>query len=268
MIRLFAWFTASLGALLCLYPLLWMFLSSFKTNREIYEPTLLFPQSYEWGAFASLLNGEYLAFFQSFGNSLVLSGGQAFLATMVSAGAGFALAKFRFRWAGVFFFLARMLIIFPKQSLAVSMFEWLGILGWQGSLWSLMLPGAVTGLGVVFFLQLFRNLPDEWLEIARIEGLSAWRTFQLLVPLAFPGLVTFFLLHFVLSWQEHLLPLLALDEESMTLPLALTKLRDASFRIPEAVSMAAATLSILPVALMFAVCFRLMKSALREVTHS
>ena len=161
-----------------------------------------------------------------------------------------------------------MLIIFPKQSLAVSMFEWLGILGWQGSLWSLMLPGAVTGLGVVFFLQLFRNLPDEWLEIARIEGLSAWRTFQLLVPLAFPGLVTFFLLHFVLSWQEHLLPLLALDEESMTLPLALTKLRDASFRIPEAVSMAAATLSILPVALMFAVCFRLMKSALREVTHS
>ena len=98
--------------------------------------------------------------------------------------------------------------------------------------------------------------------------MSAWRTFQLLVPLAFPGLVTFFLLHFVLSWQEHLLPLLALDEESMTLPLALTKLRDASFRIPEAVSMAAATLSILPVALMFAVCFRLMKSALREVTHS
>ena len=150
-----------------------MFLSSFKTNREIYEPTLLFPQSYEWGAFASLLNGEYLAFFQSFGNSLVLSGGQAFLATMVSAGAGFALAKFRFRWAGVFSFLALMLIIFPKQSLAVSMFEWLGILGWQGSLWSLMLPGAVTGLGVVFFLQLFRNLPDEWLEIARIEGLSS-----------------------------------------------------------------------------------------------
>ena len=69
MIRLFAWFTASLGALLCLYPFLWMFLSSFKTNREIYEPTLLFPQSYEWGAFASLLNGEYLSFFQSFGNS-------------------------------------------------------------------------------------------------------------------------------------------------------------------------------------------------------
>ena len=99
-------------------------------------------------------------------------------------------------------------------------------------------------------------------RVERMAYLSTSRTFGL------SRFGYFFLLHFVLSWQEHLLPLLALDEESMTLPLALTKLRDASFRIPEAVSMAAATLSILPVALMFAVCFRLMKSALREVTHS
>ncbi|OUU09295.1 MAG: hypothetical protein CBC00_06405 [Verrucomicrobia bacterium TMED40] len=266
--RFSRWLVVLVGVVLCLYPFLWMFLSSFKTNREIYQPTLLFPDSYDWGAYASLFGGEYLSFFTSFANSLALSCGQAFLATLVSVGAGFALAKFRLRWAGSAFFLAVLLVVLPKQTLAVSMFEWLSLFGWHGSLWSLILPGAVTGLGVIFFLQLFRNLPDEWLEIAKIEGLSPLRSFQLLLPLAFPGLVTFFLLHFVLSWQEHLLPLLVLNEESMTLPLTLAKLRDASHRIPESVSMAAATLSLLPVMVMFAVCFRLMRSALREVTHS
>ena len=136
------------------------------------------------------------------------------MATLVSVGAGFALAKFRLRWAGSAFFLAVLLVVLPKQTLAVSMFEWLSLFGWHGSLWSLILPGAVTGLGVIFFLQLFRNLPDEWLEIAKIEGLSPLRSFQLLLPLAFPGLVTFFLLHFVLSCGA--LASLVLNEESMT----------------------------------------------------
>ena len=197
--RFSRWLVVLVGVVLCLYPFLWMFLSSFKTNREIYQPTLLFPDSYDWGAFASLFGGEYLSFFDSFANSLALSCGQAFLATLVSVGAGFALAKFRLRWAGSAFFLAVLLVVLPKQTLAGSMFEWLSLFGWHGSLWSLILPGAVTGLGVIFFLQLFRNLPDEWLEIAKIEGLSPLRSFQLLLPLAFPGLVTFFLLHFMLS---------------------------------------------------------------------
>ena len=57
---------------------------------------------------------------------------------------------------GRFFFgFFLVVIIFPKQSLAVSMFEWLGILGWQGSLWSLMLPGSGYGVGRCLFFAAF-----------------------------------------------------------------------------------------------------------------
>ena len=105
--RFSRWLVVLVGVVLCLYPFLWMFLSSFKTNREIYQPTLLFPDSYDWGAYVSLFGGEYLSFFDSFANSLALSCGQAFLATLVSVGAGFALAKFRLRWAGSAFFFGR-----------------------------------------------------------------------------------------------------------------------------------------------------------------
>ena len=232
-------------SVLCItiYPLLWMFLSSFKTNREIYKPSLLFPAKFDWYAFQNLFDSSYLPFVEIFSNSLILSVSQAILATLVSAGAGYCLAVYKFRINSLVLGLALIIILVPKQTLAVPIFDWLSWLGWRGNLISLLLPGAVSGLGVLFFYQIFRQFPNEWIELARMEGLSPSKTFTLLIPLVFPGVVTFFFLHFVLSFQEHLLPLLLLDDQSMTLPMALAKLKDSSHRIPEAVGMAASTLS-------------------------
>jgi trehalose/maltose transport system permease protein len=95
-----------------------------------------------------------------------------------------------------------------------------------------------------------------------VEGYSGIRTFCLLLPLIGPALVTYGLLHFILSWQEHLLPLLLLNDQNLTLPIALSKLRDSSHRIPEAVGMAAGVLSMIPILLLFGICFRKMKTAL------
>ena len=157
---------------------------------------------------------------------------------------------------------AILVILVPKQALAVPLFEWMAWLGWQGELWSLALPGAASGLGVIFFTQVFRKVPDELIDLAKVEGLNPVRTFATLLPLIAPALVAFCFLHFILSWQEHLLPLLMLDDENLTLPIALAKLRDSSHRIPESVGMAAATLSLIPVVVLFGLFFRKMKTAL------
>ena len=111
------------------YPFAWMFLSSFKTNNEIYKPTLFLPSDYKWDAFISLFNASYLPFLRIFSNSLVLSFGQAFLATLISAGAGFCLAKYKFRGRGLVLFLAIFLVLIPKQTLAVPTFDWISWLG-------------------------------------------------------------------------------------------------------------------------------------------
>ncbi len=250
------------AALVCLYPFAWMFLSSFKTNKEIYQPTLFFPSDYEWDSYAGLWSGEYLPFFDYFLHSILVSGGQALLATFVTAAAGYAFSKMSFRGSGWLFGVAILVILVPKQALAVPLFEWMAWLGWQGELWSLALPGAASGLGVIFFTQVFRKVPDELIDLARVEGLNPVRTFATLLPLIAPALVTFCFLHFILSWQEHLLPLLMLDDENLTLPIALAKLRDSSHRIPESVGMAAATLSLIPVVVLFGLFFRKMKTAL------
>ena len=259
---------ALLAALAFVYPFLWMFLSAFKTNKEIYQPLLLIPADYEWDAYASLLSGEYLDFTGSFLNSLFIAGAQALGATLFAGGAGFAFAKLRFPGKRALFLLAVLVILVPRQVLAVPLFEWLAWLEARGSSWAVILPGLASGLGVVFFTQTFRQTPDELLDLARVEGLTPFRAYLTLLPLVFPALVTYGLIHFILAWQEHLFPLLLLSEENQTLPLALAKLKDSSHRIPEAVAMAAATFTLLPVVILFAVFYRKMRTALTELTLS
>jgi ABC-type glycerol-3-phosphate transport system permease component len=256
------------AVLICLYPFAWMFLSSFKTNREIYQPTLFIPKDFEPDSYLSLFSDQYIPFLSYFLNSTFISVCQALLAVFVTAAAGFVFAKYSFRGKSIVFGIAILVILIPKQALAVPLFDWMLWLGLHGGKWALTLPGIASGLGIVFFTQVFRKVPDELLELAKVEGLSVHRTFLLILPLAGPALVTYGLLHFILSWQEHLLPLLLLDDENITLPIALAKLRDSSHRIPEAVGMAAATMSLLPVVVLFGICFRKMKTALVHLALS
>ena len=257
---------SALAGLAFTYPFLWLFLSAFKTNKEIYQPLLLFPADFEWDAFAALFSGEYLDFPRYFLNSVWVSVAQALLAVIFTAGAGFAFAKLRFPYKRFLFLLAVLVILLPRQALAIPLLEWLAWLELNGSTWAVILPGIASGIGIVFFTQVFRQLPDELLDLAQVEGASTIRCYLTVLPLVAPALVTYGLIHFILAWQEHLFPLLLLSDQNHTLPLGLAKLRDSSHRIPEAVAMAAATFTLLPVAVLFAVFYRKMRTALTELT--
>jgi len=106
------------------------------------------------------------------------------------------------------------------------------------------------------------------METSRLEGISPWRTFTLILPLFFSWFVTYFLLHFALCWQEHLLALLLLDDSNLTLPLTLAKLSDSSHRAPESIGMAAATLSFIPIVVLFGIFFGKMRTALSQLSLS
>ena len=264
-LRFLAFVFCTFAGLVFVYPFFWLFLSSFKTNKEIYQPLLLFPSDYEWDAYSSLFSREFLDFPGFFLNSIFISFSQAFLAVVVTAGAGFAFAKLEFPFKRLLFMLAILVILLPRQALAIPLFEWIALLELNGSAWSVILPGVASGIGIVFFTQVFRGVPDELIDLARVEGVSAFRTFLIVLPLVSPALVTYGLIHFILSWQEHLLPLLLLSDENQTLPLGLAKLQDSSHRIPEAVAMAAATFSLLPVSVLFGIFYRRMRTALTDL---
>ena len=133
-----------------------------------------------------------------------------------------------------------------------------------GSPYGLLISGVASGLGVLFFTQVFRKIPDELMDLARVEGQSLVRSFICFLPLIKPALITYCILHFFLCWQDHLLPLLVLGSDQLTLPLALAKLGDSSYRIPEAVGLAAGALAMIPLLVLFGVFFRQIRTALSD----
>ena len=84
------------------------------------------------------------------------------------------------------------------------------------------------------------------------------QTYVFLLPLIMPGLITFFFLHFV-NLSRASFTLTSLNDQNMTLPLALAKLKDSSHRIPESVGMVVATFSLIPVLGLFVLVFSKMK---------
>ena len=267
-----------------LYPFLWMVFGIFKTNREFFQPLRLWPMNLLddefWSGLADrffpnefglqnvsdLLGGKWVSFWDVFGNSLLVSSGQALGAVALSAMAGYAFARFSFRGKRALFVLAIALILIPRQLFAVPIFSWVNALGLSDSLFGVMLPGVVTGLGVIYFSQVFRQIPEEYLQAARICGAPEFRVFLTLLPLVWPALLSYGMIHFILAWHEHLVPMLVLTSETQqTLPLALAKLYDVSQRTPQGVQMAASTFALIPTAVLFAVCYRKFKSSLAEM---
>lgn len=253
-------------ALCFTYPFLWMLLGGFKSNPEITRPMQLWPERFDIDYYGQLFGGAWIPFFRVFANSVAISLAQATGAVTLSALAGYAFAKHAFVGQRLFFMLALTVIVAPRQALALPLFTWLNTLGLVDSLFGVILPGMVSGLGVIYFTQVFRRLPEEYLQAARTCGAPEWRVFLTMLPLVWPALLSYGMIHSIMAWHEHLMPLLVLTgKTSQTLPLALTGLYGSSMRFPYAVMMAGSTVSLLPTAILFAVLHRKFKSSLSDV---
>ena len=247
------------------YPYLWMLCSTSKANQEIYDPTKLFPDAFSFESFRVLFTGQYVPFFKSFTSSVIIAVGQSFGAVYITALSGYYIARKRFRGRALIFLISVAVIVLPRQVISIPIFQWLEYLSLRGGYLAVILPGMVSGLGLLFFVQIFKKIPSEYIDASRVEGATEIRTFMTVCSMVVPALLTYGILHFVLAWHEHLLPLLLLDDEKRTLPLALTMLNDPSHRVPQSVVMAASMFTLLPVLVLFGLMFRQFKSAMSDV---
>ena len=164
------------------------------------------------------------------------------------------------------FTLAILVILIPKQALVLPLFEWLSIIGLTNSHAGIILPGILNAIGLLFFTQIWKQVPDDMLDICRLEGAGELSTFLHALPLISSALLSFGLLDFIMSWNEHLLPLIILQSpDKQTLPLALSQLMGASLGEPLAVIMAGATFTIIPTLTLFALLYRRIKSSLADL---
>ncbi|NQX29093.1 carbohydrate ABC transporter permease [Microbacteriaceae bacterium VKM Ac-2854] len=215
------WPTAVLlvGAVYCLLPVFWLFTAATKKSGELFTTFSLWPSF--TGGFAENL-GQLLAvrdgaFWSWCLNSLIFAGGGGLLGTLVSALAGYGLAKYSFRGKKLVFNFLLIGVLIPGVILAIPQYLLLSSIGIAGTYWSVLLPCMISPFSI-YLCRIYATavVPNEMLEAGRIDGASEWGIFSRIAiyPMV-PGLITVFLLHFVGIWNNFLLPFIMLSRTEM-----------------------------------------------------
>ncbi len=191
---------------IALFPLIWMFFSSFKANPELYlRPPTIIPRNWTVEHYKEFL--WYSSFPRYFLNS--------FLVGIFSCGAGvivalcgvYSLSRFKFIGAKTFSFIMLFIYMLPPILLVIPFFRIWFELGFTDSLISLSIT--YLTLTLPFSLWILRpyieTIPKDLEYAAMIDGCTRFQAFyKIIVPQAWPGIVTTFIFTFVVVWNEYL----------------------------------------------------------------
>ncbi|HEX5501323.1 MAG TPA: carbohydrate ABC transporter permease [Thermomicrobiales bacterium] len=249
------WLPLGVFVVALLFPFYWMALTSFKSNRELYDvradpfivtrPTLA---HYEF-LFANTLFLRWLV------NTLVIAVAATAIALACGIPAGYALARLRFRGANALGWIIFVTYLVPQTLLFLPLGDVVDRFRLRDSLWSLILtyPTFLIPFCTWLLMGYFRTIPREIEEAALIDGASRlaamWRV---AVPLALPGILSAGIFAFTLSWNEYIYALVFLSSSAhLTLPVGVTGelIRGDAFYWGEL--MAGALLASVPVALVY-----------------
>lgn len=205
-----------LGALYALVPIVWVLTAATKSRGELFSTVPFLPGSGFLQNLSDLSTYDGGRFWTWALNSLIFAGGGAVLSTAVSASAGYALARYRFRGRNVVFMVLMAGVMIPQIALAVPQYFLASQLGLANTYWSVLLPSIINPFGIYLATIYVRGaVPEETIEAARIDGATELRTFRsVALPMMVPGLVTVFMLQFVGIWNNFLLPFIMLSDES------------------------------------------------------
>ena len=255
----------TLLVLLFLFPLIWMLLTSFKSAEEILRvPPTILPDQFNLKNYADALAKQPI--FRFLFNSLVVSLGSAAFSVLITAMAGYGFSKFNFRGKEAMFFLILSFLIVPFQSIVVPLYKWITKFGLTDTYLGIALPLLVSAFGVFLMRQAMDTIPNDLIEAARIDGCGEFKTFLLIV---LPNLKTFVatqaIIKFLWSWNEFYWPLVITNKPEMKVITVGIQSFTSMYYTEYNLVMAAAVLSILPMAIMFAI---FQKGIVRAVSMS
>ncbi|CAM3465483.1 carbohydrate ABC transporter permease [Occultella aeris] len=251
--RVALWIGLTLGAIFAGFPALWMLLSSFKPNTEIFQfPPTFLPDTFTIGAYTDILtNPEKLRFFI---NSYLVAGAVVLLTLLAGIMAGYALSRFQFPLKSLLNTVVISVQAVPPITLLIPYFGLVVWLKLYDSLWALVLTYMVATIpyAILMMTGYFNTIPRELDEAVKVDGGNTMRTlWQVLVPIARPGIVSVGAYTFMVAWNEFLFALtLTQSRENRTVPVGIQLLMgEHSFKWSE--MMAMSVLGCLPVLVLF-----------------
>jgi len=248
---LLLWVLLALIAAATLFPIVWMVLTSFKPEVDVVtSPPRLWPREWSLEGYRSIWGR--IPFLRYLLNSVIFTGGVTLTSLTLDTMTGYALARLPFRGRNLLFLIVLVGLMLPFHVTLVPTYVMLFKFGWLNSFKALIIPRATNAFGIFMMRQFFVTLPKELEEAARIDGASEFRIFsQIYLPLATPALGTLFVFHFMYNWNDFLWPIIMTSANEMrSLPVGLTLFMGRHV-VEYAVIMAGATLTLVPVLVLF-----------------
>lgn len=239
-----------------LYPIIWMFFATFKSNAEIFGSVKLLPSSF---SFQSYIDGwnvnskvTYTTFFK---NSFLMTIITTVLTVLSSSIVAYGFARYQFPGKKILFSVLIATLMLPGAVVMIPRYAMFNKMGLVDTYWPFYLQGllSVNSFFVFMLIQFIRGLPRELDESAYLDGCSDLKVFvKILVPLMKPALFSAGLFQFMWTYNDYTNVLIYINSvKKYTLSLALRLSLDSESVVQWNKVMAMSFLSILPLIVLF-----------------
>lgn len=207
-----------LGAVYCVVPTIWILIAATKSPAELFSTATYLP-SLSAGIVHNIRDLTAYhdgIFWQWMLNSFLYATVGGVIASLVSAAAGYALAKYEFWGRKVLFNTILAGVLLPQIVLAIPQYLLLSKAGLTDSFIGVLLPQLFNPYGI-YLCRIYAaaSVPDSMLEAARLDGAGEFRLFTSIgLRLMAPSLVTVFLLQFIVIWNNFLLPFVMITSDT------------------------------------------------------
>ena len=240
-----------LGALIMVFPFIWMILTSFKTVAESNAvPPVIFPSAFRWENFKEAVTS--LPFLKLYLNTALMILFRVICAVAFSSMAGYAFAMLNFRGKKLLFGIVLVQMSLPSQIFIIPQYQMVAKMGMANTIFALVFPGIVSAFGVFFLRQTYLGIPKEIGEAAYLDGCNQWQTFyKVMFPLTGTSVAALTIFTAVFAYSDLMWPLVVnSDLNMMTLSSGLATLRG-QFSTNFPILMAGSLLAMLPMVILY-----------------
>lgn len=239
-----------------LFPILWMFLASFKTNEEIFGSVNLLPAHFSFDSYVQGWqgNGQY-DYGQFFYNTFALVVPTTVLTVVSSSFVAYGFARFSFPFKKQLFALLISTLMLPNAVIIIPRYTLFNKFGWINTYMPFYVPAILACYPFFIFMlvQFMRGLPKDLDESAYLDGCGTFRVFtSILLPLLKPALFSAALFQFIWTYNDYFNPLIFINSVSKyTISLALRMSVDSESIVTWSNVMAMSCLSVIPLIVLF-----------------
>lgn len=254
--KVIAYIILFIGALVSIFPFVWMILSSFKSLGEIsaYPPTII-PENPIFTNYIELFTkmnfGIYIR------NSIFIVIVKTSIILYTSALFGYVLAKIKFKGRTSIFIFILITMMIPWPVTIIPLYQLMLKFNWVNTYWSIIIPSMFNSFGIFMMRQFIITIPNDLIDAARIDGASQFKIFhRIILPQLAPALSALGIFTFLYVWDDFMWPYIMLISQKLyTIPIGLA-LFTGRYYVNTAGFLAGSSVAVMPILIFFAIAQR------------